>query len=60
MVSSKSTFLNEETKMNLTSITFEIIKFEKENDFFGPVYELGPLKIILGFISISFVLLLVP
>ena len=60
MVSSKSTFLKEETKMNLTSIIFEIIKFEKENDFFGPVYELGPLKIMLGFISISFVLLLVP
>jgi hypothetical protein len=46
--------------MNLSSIIFEKVKFEKDNDFFGPVYELEPLKIILGFISISFVLLLVP
>jgi hypothetical protein len=47
-------------EMNSTSIIFEVVKFQMENDFFGPVYELEPLKIILGFLSISFVILLVP
>jgi hypothetical protein len=30
--------------MNSTSIIFEVVKFAKGNDFFGPVYELGTMK----------------
>ena len=46
--------------MNSSSIIFEVVKFEWDIDFFGPVYRLGPITITLTFLSSFFAIALVP
>ncbi len=46
--------------MNSTSAIFEIVKFAKGGDFFGPLYELGTMKITLCFSSFVYSILMVP
>jgi hypothetical protein len=46
--------------MNSTSFIFEVVKFAKGNDFFGPVYELGTMKNTLCFVSFVYSILMVP
>ena len=46
--------------MNSSQIIFEVLRFAPDNDFFGLVYELGLMKIILCCMSFVFTLNLVP
>ncbi len=46
--------------MNSTSTIFEVVKFTKGSEFFGPVYELGTMKITLCFVSFVYTILMIP
>ncbi len=50
----------ENNNMNSTLSIFEIVKFTKGNDFFGPVYELGTMKITLSFVCFVYTILTLP
>jgi hypothetical protein len=47
-------------KMNSSTMNYEVLRFVPDSDFFSPVYELGPAKIIVCCLSFLFSIILVP